>query len=91
MKLVFRPRLTLMWSMVIVAAVAILLAWVANERRKHILALTLDLQRAQDRFEWAGKMNQKGYISNAQLISEQKARDRVRSELESLGASPVGQ
>jgi len=88
MKLVFRPRLTLLWSMVIIAAVAILLAWVAMERRKRIQTLMVDFQRAQDRLEWAGRMNQKGYVSKAQLTSERNTRDRVRSELESLGAGP---
>ncbi len=91
MKFVFRPRLTLLWSMVIVAVVAILLAWVVMERRKRIEALRVEFQRAQDRFEWAGRMNQKGYVSKAQLTAEQKARDRVRSALEWLGAPPDGQ
>jgi hypothetical protein len=91
MKLVFRPRLTLLWSMVIIAGVAILLAWVAMERRKRIEALRVEFQRARDRFEWADKMNKKGYLSKAQLASEQKAKDRVRSELEEFGVSPDGQ
>ena len=49
MKFAFRPRLTLLWSMVIVAVVAIVFAWVAMERRKRIQALRVEFQRAQDR------------------------------------------
>jgi hypothetical protein len=88
MKRLFRPRLTLLRSMVLVAVVAILLTWVVMERRKRIAALMVELQLAEDRFEWAGRMNQRGYGSKSRLTAEQKARDRVRSQLEWLGTSP---
>ncbi len=84
----FRPRLTVLWSMVIVAVLAILLAWGVMERRKRIAALLIELERVQDRFEWAFRMNRRGYVSKAQLLAEQMARDRVRSQLQWLGASP---
>ncbi len=85
MRRFFRPRLTLLWLMVLVAVIAIVLTW---ERRRRIAAIRVDLQRAEDRFEWAGRMHQRGYISKSQLTAEQRARNRLRSELERLGASP---
>jgi hypothetical protein len=89
MKLVFRPRITLMRSMVIVAAVAILLAvFAAIERRRRIETLTAEFQRSQARLDWAASMHVRGYVSKAQLAEERRSRDQVRSQLEALGARP---
>ncbi len=91
MKLVFRPRITLMRSMVIVAVVAILLAgWAALERRKRIATLTAEFQRSQARLDWATSMHLRGYVSRAQLAEELRSRDQVRLQLEELGARPDG-
>jgi hypothetical protein len=85
MRRFFRPRLSLLWLMVIVAAIATLLAW---ERSRRIAALRVDLRSAEDRLEWAGRMHRRGYVSKSQLAAEQQATDRLRAQLEWLGDSP---
>jgi hypothetical protein len=76
--------------MIFVALVAVFLGWAARERRRRVNELTVELARAQDRVEWAGRMNQRGYVSKAQLASEVKAREGVRLQLRNLWALPDG-
>jgi hypothetical protein len=73
--------------MIIVAVFAGQFAmYAAAERRKVIAALTADLERAKDQVDWAERMNRRGYVSKAQLAAEKETRDRVRAQLEHLGA-----
>jgi hypothetical protein len=80
-----RIRISLLSAMAIVALAAVLLGWVAAERRKRAAALAAELQRAQDRVSWAERMQRRGYVSRASLAAERKSLEAVRSQLQSLG------
>jgi hypothetical protein len=82
-----RIRISILTAMAIVALVAVLLSWVAAERRKRAAALAAELQRSRDRVSWAERMHKRGYVSKATLAAERKSLEAVRSELRSLGAA----
>lgn len=85
-----RRRLTLLAAMGIVALSALLLGWVAAERRKRVEALAAELRGREERAAWAGRMQRRGYVSKAQLAVEQARVEGVRAQLKSMGASAGG-
>ncbi len=66
-----RRQFSLLGLMIAVGLVALALAYLAAERQKRLVVLDAEIVRARERAAWADRMADLGYISNAQLASDQ--------------------
>jgi hypothetical protein len=65
-----RLRISILAMMAAVALSAVFLGWIAAERRKRVAALNVELNRLEDRLNWAERMPSQGYVSKASLASD---------------------